>query len=395
MKIRRKLSTCQNCGCLLDRNFNFCPECGQENDDKNVSFGIVFREFMDTFFALDGSFFRTLKPFVSNPGYLTIQYNSGKRKSYANPIRLYLIISVFYFFTIGIMGTYITQPEGVTDSELVASDSLASYFSHILASDTISTDDKEDILENLYEELPAKEQGELIQMLDAEQAGKMIEMGITNYSTYGQGYYGSNNSDIDTAYYNRKARDTSAFISNRINNPLIREMNFRGNYTDHQILDSMHLGKLKWWEEYLAIQTIRTERSGGQVMTEYIIQNMPIMMLIVIPLFAMILKLFYIRRKQLYVQHLIHALHLHSFAYLIYGIVNLLLIYLLGNEDFGAMFAFFTFVGVSTYAYISFLKVYRQGWIKTLIKFNLVGHFYLFMIIFFFAIEAFVSFLLY
>ena len=153
MKIRRKLSTCQNCGALLDRKFNYCPECGQENNDKNVSFGIIFKEFLDAFFALDSSFFRTFKPFILKPGFLTLEFVSGKRKSYANPVRLYLIISIFYFFTIGIMGRYIVSKSDDDENTVVMTDSLVNQYTVIINADSLNKGKKKRLIKESFDDM--------------------------------------------------------------------------------------------------------------------------------------------------------------------------------------------------------------------------------------------------
>ena len=43
--------------------------------------------------------------------------------------------------------------------------------------------------------------------------------------------------------------------------------------------------------------------------------NLPYMMLCCIPLFALVLKVLYIRRRIFYIDHLIYALHIHTFFY--------------------------------------------------------------------------------
>ena len=43
--------------------------------------------------------------------------------------------------------------------------------------------------------------------------------------------------------------------------------------------------------------------------------NLPYMMLCCIPLFALVLKVLYVRRRIFYIDHLIYALHIHTFAY--------------------------------------------------------------------------------
>lgn len=75
--------------------------------------------------------------------------------------------------------------------------------------------------------------------------------------------------------------------------------------------------------------------------------------------------------------------------------LNLILIYWLADDTWSFFFWLFSFASVSTYAYISFLKVYQQGWFKTLIKFNLVDGIYVLTLLAFFVIEAAISFLMF
>ncbi|MEO9873105.1 DUF3667 domain-containing protein [Ekhidna sp.] len=98
MKKRRKHSRCLNCEEPLGRKANYCPNCGQENTDNHVSIGMLFREFTSNFFSLDSRFVRTFKPFLFSPGKITNAFINGKRVQFANPIRWYLVISIFHFF---------------------------------------------------------------------------------------------------------------------------------------------------------------------------------------------------------------------------------------------------------------------------------------------------------
>ena len=396
MKIRRRFSTCQNCAQMLDRNTNYCPVCGQENDDKIISFNIILNEFVSTFFALDNSFLRTLKPFLLNPGYLTNQFLLGKRRSFANPIRLYLIMSIFYFFVIGLFGSKVLVADedssdsfnnGLTNQQLPL-DSLANQ----------DTDEVGNILSDRTELDSAAQNGD-IDKDDLEQIQEYNDAGQQFYKmgmSYAKAYQTRNYDDEEyRKELEEKAADSTAFVLSRINSPLIRELDHKFDASDREILDSMRLGNLKWWEEYLAIQVIRVEKNGEQAITDFMINNLSLMMLLVIPFFALVLKVMYIRKKKLYVQHLIHALHLHSFAYFVYGISLLVLIYLVKNETLAFIIWLFSFIGVSTYAYISFIRVYRQRWFKTLVKFNIVGGIYLMMIFMFFLLETALSFLLF
>ncbi len=87
-------TTCENCGTnLADR---YCAHCGQ---DAHVSLSIrhFVGEFVEGMFHFDSTFWRTFLPLLFRPGFLTEQYLNGKRKSYAPPLRSYLVLSLIYF----------------------------------------------------------------------------------------------------------------------------------------------------------------------------------------------------------------------------------------------------------------------------------------------------------
>ena len=65
-------------------------------------------------------------------------------------------------------------------------------------------------------------------------------------------------------------------------------------------------------EQRIALQRVKVERSDERYFAGHVIKKLPIMMFLLLPLFALLLKLLYVRQKKLYIIHLIHALHLHS-----------------------------------------------------------------------------------
>ena len=95
---KRKTSKCLNCGENLKPSFNYCPQCGQENNDYQLTFFQMVKEFLSNYFALDSRFGRSFKPSFLKPGFLTEEFMKGRRMSYANPVRLYIVISVIHFF---------------------------------------------------------------------------------------------------------------------------------------------------------------------------------------------------------------------------------------------------------------------------------------------------------
>jgi hypothetical protein len=89
---------CLNCGYSLPDFYKFCPGCGQQNTSSNLSVGEFLTDVFSNYFSYDSRFVRSLVPFLVKPGYLTSRFVQGKRLSYINPVRLYILVSFFHFF---------------------------------------------------------------------------------------------------------------------------------------------------------------------------------------------------------------------------------------------------------------------------------------------------------
>lgn len=109
MRIRHKTILCLNCSRTLGEIYNYCPNCGQENNNINISFGTLAGEAISTLFAIDGRLAKSIRPFFFKPGYLTNRFNEGKRAAYFHPVRMYVFVSLFYFFVLSIIGTALVQ----------------------------------------------------------------------------------------------------------------------------------------------------------------------------------------------------------------------------------------------------------------------------------------------
>jgi len=88
---------CPNCENEFEKQFDFCPHCGQKNKPLSLHFKYFISEFLSGSFNLDSKIFRTLELLILHPGKLTKEFIAGKRMNYLPPVRLYLIISLVYF----------------------------------------------------------------------------------------------------------------------------------------------------------------------------------------------------------------------------------------------------------------------------------------------------------
>jgi hypothetical protein len=114
------------------------------------------------------------------------------------------------------------------------------------------------------------------------------------------------------------------------------------------------------------------QREAVRTMTEAFEENAPIGVFVMMPLFALILKLLYIRQKRFYVEHFVFALHVHAFAFLT-GTITML------TPDAGdaALIVWFMI-----YLFIALKRVYGQGIFRTFFKYVLLGISYSFLLIF-------------
>jgi len=121
--------------------------------------------------------------------------------------------------------------------------------------------------------------------------------------------------------------------------------------------------------------------------------NLPYMMLCCIPLFACVLKVLYIRRRIFYIDHLIYALHIHTFFYA--GIMLIVLATIsLTRFAPGALAGWLIallWIAFVTQIFLSIRYVYRQGWFFSLFKFLFGGFVYLMVLVFALAITFFAT----
>src|SRR6266704_6236685 len=89
---------CENCGAELAGPH--CAQCGQAAIDYRRSFRHVIVDVLDSFLNWDSKFFTTIALLIVKPWRLTNEFLAGKRVRYVNPLRLYLLASILFFFAV-------------------------------------------------------------------------------------------------------------------------------------------------------------------------------------------------------------------------------------------------------------------------------------------------------
>ena len=86
---------CPNCNNVFPKDAKYCPACSQKTRSGKVTVREYLSDFFDQVFNLDSKLFKTLGALFI-PGKLTKEYFLGKRKSYAPPIRLFLVMVIIF-----------------------------------------------------------------------------------------------------------------------------------------------------------------------------------------------------------------------------------------------------------------------------------------------------------
>jgi len=119
---KRHTAPCQNCQTPL--HGQFCSDCGQKQVDLRVPILQLVSDILGQFFSFDSRLTRTLIPLMKRPGFLTKRYLAGQRAHFVPPLRLYIFISLIFFFCLSISGMRIfTITETASTGNEVAADS--------------------------------------------------------------------------------------------------------------------------------------------------------------------------------------------------------------------------------------------------------------------------------
>jgi ribosomal protein L32 len=318
-KERPPLIHCENCGTTLTGHF--CPQCGQPAVDYRRSFRHVIVDVLDSFLNWDSKFLATIGYLLTRPWRLTNEFLAGHRVRYLNPLRLYLLVSVLFFFLVN-YGERQAENKGF---------------------EPIQYDSNE-------ETVPGK--------------AREPKPGATPPIDIPQ------KSDTDA---DETGDPGLQFGLNKNRTPTVFEA----------------------WLQQRIEEKIGKHGSKGKFFLRALMQNLPYMMLACVPLFAFILKILYFFRRLFYIDHLIYALHIHSFAYLsslvITGVAIGLNRILPSVEPFVLAAMIITAV---VQIFLSIRKVYGQGWIMSLFKFFVGGLVYLIVLCLSLAATVFVTLIL-
>ena len=87
---------CANCGAAL--HGEWCHACGQRASHREPTLRELLHELSEEFVSWDGKYVATVRALFSRPGFLLTEFFTGRRVPWVPPGRLYLAVSLVYFF---------------------------------------------------------------------------------------------------------------------------------------------------------------------------------------------------------------------------------------------------------------------------------------------------------
>jgi hypothetical protein len=145
-----------------------------------------------------------------------------------------------------------------------------------------------------------------------------------------------------------------------------------------------------FWSHYLARQVARMSEGGRAEVNHMLIKGISYMMFVLMPLFALLLYLFYRKTGEYYINSLVFSVHFHSFVFLL-----LTIIVLLGKVAGLWTLTLATVCIVAVYLWLALKTAYDQKALRTTLKTAAIGFLHLFSIVLSFMMVIFFSVLLF
>lgn len=109
---------CRNCAANIPGSAKYCHTCGQSVIDIRQPWLPLLAEMLGDVFDWDGKTLTTLRYLLTSPGKLTREFVLGHRKRFTSPVRLYLVVSVLFFFVFPVIMPAAPGESAVSPDEL-------------------------------------------------------------------------------------------------------------------------------------------------------------------------------------------------------------------------------------------------------------------------------------
>lgn len=325
---------CANCG--NEMHGPYCARCGQATRHFIKFFPSVMREIVEDTFDIDGRFGRTIWTIMFRPGRATRDFLGGRRVHYTPPFRLYLFTSLLAFLLISIQVGDISRGLGADNADTEQA---------VIQPDTATETTPDDT------EAPTDNPPDTTESPAGQEADTP----------------GSSTNSLSVS-----AEDDEGF-----------RIRLNGDQDWDPVDNPVDVGWLPDAVNGFLNRSIgNIQRNGPRIqedpglLIDKVIQLLPQTLFVLLPIFALILKFFYLFAKRYYMEHLIYSVHIHTFTLMVLILITALS--MIENKlpdvlrTIVGIIELLLFIWIIIYSFIAQKRVYQQGWFLTFIKYNLV-----------------------
>ena len=344
-------ASCLNCGDA--RSGRYCAQCGQNDRNYRRALVPMLWELVREAFEVDARVPRTLSLLLFKPGSLSREFSRNRRARYSSPVRLYIFAS-FVFFLVLSLTLAGPLPEGAVTvgvdgpEEAVSPEEAGS----LVEADTVEVDPSQVVGDTELAALKAVLRPGQGQKVDdilrrpnsnwTRTAVAMFARLVSADDPFGPGeadfVLNEDSASADAADLKQpEGRDSALAAPQDPDRPglLIRAFATSG-------VDFLH---------------------DPEVFQQRIIGNMPIAMFFLLPFLALALAICYFRKRRFFVEHLVFAMHVQIFVFLVLSVALLI-----PPGPIGRWASLALFLAPEVYYLVALRRFYRDGWIRTLIK---------------------------
>jgi hypothetical protein len=338
---------CPNCGSSLIGPY--CAVCGQERDTHRRSVWSLMRDVLEDFVSFDSRILRTVFALLVEPGEIAKAFREGRTRHYLPALRLYFIVSLLFFLILSATGLAIIQLELMASPAKVYRDAKGQIYYLNPAFDNENSNDPD--LKYVPKRIPFKQS-------DPSQKHYNISTKIYFFAPIG-----AHHTNLSPDVLNKIRSDSLGFtVQTKALDPNNPKQKARAK-------------KVESWLDTHVFSSVQKLAANPAALNEPLTTWIPRVLFLLLPLYALLLALFYWRQHKDYyfVDHLIFSLTIHAFTFVVL-IVAMGLAQVLEGE----VVAWLVFAAIAIYIFIAMKRFYRQGWVITTLKYLTVSFIYTF-----------------
>lgn len=328
---------CKNCERSFDSSFDYCPYCGQETAD-NLTFGVLFSNTISNYFSIDARFFKSFIPLMIKPGVLARRFVDGKRLSYLHPAQFYLFISVIFFFIFSFT---------IRKADNMVSKALEKGFNEEVSLDSLSVK-----LDSVGVETAKKALKD-----------NQIHTGMSDEEISAIDSIMTDKQGIPVTSFNFLKEELDSLIAHGA--PQAEKLKAMGLKEDTSAFTT---------RVYVQLLKLYEQRGGGILKVLY--DTIPIAMFFMMPLFALLLKLFYWRRGT-FAHHMVFSFYFFTFLFTTFCILILANMFM-DIPIWIEVLVFFSFI---IYLMLALRNFYKSHWVGAFFKANIISFIYMLFVL--------------